>query len=143
MKKCKNETKRITNKFIDVNILESTKSKLPSGREKTFEKIEYNFNDAELLIKKFKQLKKETIINLCEWLKKNNKVVITEDCYDARSGWEGIDVYIDKANLSCNGYCLRDSEIELFISGGQSTSWYYFWDKEYDIAKKWQEDNKK
>jgi hypothetical protein len=125
-----------------MKILKSSKSTLPSGREKTFEKIEYEYNDAELLIRKFTQLEKETIINLCQWLKDNNKVVITEDCYDSQSGWEGIDFYIDKANLSCNGYCLRDNDVNLFIKGGQNPQWYYFWNEEYEMAKKWQENNK-
>lgn len=101
--------------------------------------IQYNHTDAEALKKRFTELVPETVDRLCEWLKDNNAVVDAEDCYDARSGWSGVEFRIGKANLSLNGYCLSNSQVELFLNGGKNPDWYHFWEPEYKEAKEWQE----
>lgn len=103
--------------------------------------IQYDGTDADILKKRFTALKPETVDRLCQWLTDNNAVIDAHDCYDAQSGWQGTEFKIGKADLSCNGYCLRNSNVELFLNGGQDPMWYNFWQPEYEEARKWQESN--
>ena len=97
--------------------------------------IQYDCNDSQLLKSRFSKLESETIDKLCLWLKEHNKVIMANDCYDSQSGWRGTDFMIGNANLSINGYCLSNSEVEKFLKGEQNPSWYHFYDPEYEIAK--------
>lgn len=92
---------------------------------RNFKQIKYDGNDSDLLKKRFPQsLKPETIDRLCKWLLENNESVIVTDCYDGASGWQGVNFVIGKADLSCNGYCLSDSQIEKFLKGETNKMWY-------------------
>ena len=86
--------------------------------------IRYNGKDTSILKKRFTELKPETIEKLCQWLTDNNAVIDADDCYDAQSGWRGTSFKIGKADLSCNGYCLKNSNVELFLQGGKNDMWY-------------------
>ena len=97
--------------------------------------IQYDCNDAEALKKRFTKLESSTIDRLCQFLKDKEKVVDAIDCYDAQSGWQGTEFKIGKADLSCNGYCLINSNVELFLNGGQDPMWYSFWQEEYKEAR--------
>lgn len=88
-------------------------------------RIEYDGNDAELLKRRFPQsLKPETIDQLCKWLIENNEVIDADDCYDGASGWQGVNFMVRNANLSINGYCLRDDQVLKFIAGENNPRWY-------------------
>ncbi len=93
--------------------------------------IQYDCNDAELLKKRFTELKSKTIDKLCKWLKDNNDIIDADDCYDSQSGWQGTNFKIGNADLSLNGYCLTDENVLLFLSGNKDKRWYNFYDKEY------------
>lgn len=99
--------------------------------------IEYNGNDAEALKRRLAVIKPELIDRLCLWLLANKTTVIIDDCYDGGSGWQGANVMIGRANLSKNGYCLTNEDIELFLNGGQNPMWYHFWQEEFKMAQEW------
>ena len=111
-------------------------------QRKEMKRILYDGSDAVELKKRFLNLKPELIDRLCKWLTDNDEFIDADDCFDAQSGWRGTNFTIGKANLSCNGYCLRNENIELFLAGGQSTLWYNFWEPEFRMAKEWQEKNR-
>ena len=86
--------------------------------------IQYDGGDADVLKERFTELRAETVDKLCQWLRDNKAVVDAIDCFDSRSGWQGTEFKIGNADLSCNGYCLSNSSVELFLSGGQNPMWY-------------------
>lgn len=104
---------------------------------------ELNHNDLEHFCNIFSKIESDTFEILCDWLKDNNKTVVTKDCYDGGSGWFGTDFMIGKANLSLNGYCLSDKSILDFVSGLERCEWYNFYDEEYKAIKLKQNNTKK
>jgi len=106
------------------------------------EKVTYNHTDVDAIKDRFSNINPETIDRLCLWLEDNSSEVVTKECYDSQSGWHGVNFFIGMADLSCNGYCLSSKNIDLFISGGQDPMWYYFYQPEFNEAKKWQEENR-
>lgn len=94
-------------------------------QSRNMKRIKYDGNDVELLKKRFSfRVTPENIEKLCEWLIKNNETIDAGDCYDGQSGWQGTNFRIGKADLSLNGYCLSDSQIELFLNGGTNKMWF-------------------
>lgn len=108
--------------------------------------IRYDCNDASLIKQRFRILNPETVDRLCKYLKRKNQVIDAIDCYDGQSGWEGTDFKIGNANLSFNGYCLRNSTVEYFLNKGQGPAWYNWYngngDPEFLPALKWARKNR-
>lgn len=73
--------------------------------------------DYEYLINNFNfSLTASTVRRLCDYLRKTNKEVIVEECYDSQSGWKGENFWLDGVDLSGNGYCLCNGKVFKHIS---------------------------
>ena len=94
-------------------------------QSRNMKRIQYDGNDAELLKKRFSfRVNPENIEKLCEWLLKNNETIDADDCYDGQSGWQGTNFRIGKADLSLNGYCLSNEQVEMFLRGDSNRMWF-------------------
>lgn len=75
----------------------------------------YDHTDELKFVENFKYINQSISIRLCEYLKASHQKVIIEECYDSQSEWYGQHFYIDKEDLSVNGYCFSSSSVELFL----------------------------
>lgn len=82
--------------------------------EKALKHWRYNANDKEKFMENF-PIDEQLADRLCDYLRKENKVVDVIECYDAQSGWSGADFNVDGQNLSLNGYCFDASNVNEFL----------------------------
>lgn len=47
----------------------------------------------------------EQLLKVVEYLKENNETIKKIECYDSRSGWHGVNIWLQGRDLSLNGYC--------------------------------------
>ncbi len=76
---------------------------------------QYNHADELNFVKNFRYINQSIAIRLCEYLKASQQKVSVEECYDSQSGWRGQHFYIDKEDLSLNGYCFSSTSVEMFL----------------------------
>lgn len=87
--------------------------------------VQYSGFDACLLKSRFNMLRPDTIDRLCSRLTSNNQTIEVVNFYDYQSGWFGTHFKLGKVDLSCNGFCLSNPQVELFLHGGIYPNWFY------------------
>lgn len=100
------------------------------------ERVTYDHTQADELKERFPYVSPHIIDRLCDYLGENALAVEAQKCSDAQSGWTGDHLFIGKINLSLNGYCLSDDNIDLFLAGGHDPKWYMVTDKESKEPKR-------
>jgi hypothetical protein len=75
---------------------------------------QYDYNDYKELVKKF-NIKPLIAEKLCTYMEHNHKVIDVKELYEPRSGWTGFDFFIDRENLSINGFNFSNDNIVKFL----------------------------
>jgi len=85
------------------------------GRSNQLNHWKYDKNDKDHFVKNFCAIDEDLADRLCKYLAAENKTVDVEECFDGASCWSGYHFIVDGKDLSLNGYCFSEIELDYFL----------------------------